>query len=143
MTNRIELDPRLRSDTHRLGQLGSCDLLLMQNALFPWFILVPPTNEIEFYKVERELQLDILQQINALSDFIQHQFNSDKINIGSIGNIVSQLHIHVVGRFKTDCRWPDVVWGVKENMRYTSEQVSIIQQQLHKQLPGSFSISND
>jgi diadenosine tetraphosphate (Ap4A) HIT family hydrolase len=127
----IPLDPRLEKDCHFMGEFDSSSvLLLMRNSLFPWFVLVPRTKEIEFYKLEPELQTKVLEQINLLSQFIEDNFSIDKLNIGSIGNIVSQLHIHVVGRRRDDVRWPDVVWGVKEFKVYEPGQLSDIKKKL-------------
>jgi len=122
----VQIDPRLAQDSHLLGWLGGTRLLLMRNAHFPWFVLVPATGETEFYKLDAHLQSRILAQINQLADFIQHNFQIDKINIGMIGNIVSQLHIHVIGRRRDDICWPGVVWGTKEFRHYQPEQVEKI-----------------
>ncbi|NOX93314.1 MAG: HIT domain-containing protein, partial [Gammaproteobacteria bacterium] len=92
------IDERLATDSYRLGEFDDCLLLLSKNALFPWFILVPVTQEIEFHKLSPEQQSRIQQHINAVAWFIEEYFSTDKINIASIGNIVSQLHIHIIGR---------------------------------------------
>ena len=119
----IFLDPRLREDSHLLGWLDTTQLLLMRNALFPWFVLVPETDEIEFYKLDPKSQAQLLDQINLLSEFIESNYPIDKMNIGLIGNIVSQLHVHLVGRNRQDICWPNVVWGVKEFKPYQPGEV--------------------
>ncbi|MCB1881438.1 MAG: HIT domain-containing protein [Gammaproteobacteria bacterium] len=126
----IQLDPRLKQDSHHLGWLGATELLLMRNSLFPWFVLVPNTNEIEFYKLDSALQLQILGQLNLVSEFVEHRYQIDKMNIGLIGNIVSQLHIHVIGRSRKDLCWPGVVWGVKAFAPYEPGQVEEIVEKL-------------
>ncbi|HXK57102.1 MAG: HIT domain-containing protein [Gammaproteobacteria bacterium] len=126
----IGLDTRLKQDSHLLGWLGSTDLLLMRNALFPWFVLVPETDEIEFYKLDSRIQMQLLTQINLISEFIESNFQIDKLNIGLIGNVVPQLHVHVVGRRREDICWPGVVWGVKESIPYAAGQVEKIVTQL-------------
>jgi len=86
-------------------------LLLMNNALVPWFILVPEVQVTEFHDLPSEQQHQLLDEINALSGFIMAHFGAEKINLGAIGNKVRQLHIHVIGRFESDAYWPGVVWG--------------------------------
>jgi len=117
------LDPRLEKDTHLLGSLDTTQLLLMRNALFPWFVLVPETDEIEFYKLDPKIQVQLLDQINLLAEFIESHYPIEKMNIGLIGNMVSQLHVHLVGRNRKDICWPDVVWGVKEFKPYQPGEV--------------------
>lgn len=118
------LDERLQNDCHLMGNLHNCMLLLMDNAYYPWFILVPKTTETELYKLGHALQMEILDSINGLSDFIQTQFGVDKLNVATIGNVVSQLHIHVLGRYHNDPCWPGVVWGRQEKRAYTAAQIN-------------------
>lgn len=137
----ITLDTRLTEDTHQLGSFNDCLLLLSKNALFPWFILVPATDEIEFHKVNTKQQITIQQYINAVAQFIEGYFATDKINIASIGNIVSQLHIHVIGRHQGDACWPNVVWGTTEFKSYNKEDISAIKAQLNNTLNGIFHVT--
>ena len=81
------------------------------------------TAEIEFYRLEMQLQMQLLSQINLLSEFIVENFPTDKINIGMIGNMVSQLHVHVVGRNREDSCWPGVVWGAQQFRPYETGEV--------------------
>lgn len=134
----ILLDPKLKEDCHLLGHLENNALLLMRNSLFPWFVLVPHTSEIEFYKLDAELQMKLVGQINLVSQFIEDNYSIDKLNIGSIGNIVSQLHVHIIGRSHDDECWPDVVWGVKKFKPYEQNQVSQIKEKLLVSLQNLF-----
>ncbi|MCB1870068.1 MAG: HIT family protein [Gammaproteobacteria bacterium] len=135
----VLLDPRLKRDCHPLGRLEGSELLLMRNALFPWFVLVPETAEIEFYRLEMQLQMQLLSQINLLSEFIVENFPTDKINIGMIGNMVSQLHVHVVGRNREDSCWPGVVWGTQQFRPYETGEVVKIAEKLTSSMHGRFS----
>lgn len=137
------LDHRLAEDSHLLGYFDSSILLLMQNALFPWFVLVPYSREIEFYMLDLELQINLLQQINMMSKFIEDNYPIDKINIASIGNIVSQLHVHIIGRSRSDACWPNVVWGAKEFEPYQPEQVAQIKQKLADAFSERFRVHSD
>ncbi len=132
--NNFTLDPRLANDTIQLGQLDNCLLLLMNNALLPWFILVPETTEAEFTDLSMSEQADLLEKINLLSGFIKNNFDITKLNIATIGNIVSQLHIHIVGRIPSDYCWPNVVWGTSERKPYKQDQIDNITAKLKQQL---------
>ena len=122
----FSLDPRLQSDCHTLGELGENLLLLMDNSLLPWFVIVPKENVTEIYELTQEKQLEVLDLINRISVFVKQHFNIDKLNIAAIGNIVSQLHIHLVGRRRDDYCWPGVVWGVAQKQVYKKQEVSRI-----------------
>jgi len=131
-----KLDPNLKRDTYVMGKLSDNYLLLNKNSLYPWFIIVPPTEEIEFYNLSREAQLQLLDQINEISVFIKQNFNSTKLNVACIGNVVSQLHIHIIGRHRDDACWPGVVWGNEQFNAYQTHQVQELQQKLVEQ-PGN------
>ncbi len=130
----FELDPRLSEDCLVLGRLNISQLLLMNNSLVPWFILVPQTSETEIIDLSKSEQADLLEEINWLSVFVRNNFELSKLNIAAIGNIVSQLHVHVVGRDPSDYCWPNVVWGQSERKPYTAEQVDEISSALEQQL---------
>ena len=127
----FELNHKLAADCHLLGRTGTILLLLNRNALFPWFILVPETDEIEFYKLSQPQQTELLALINHLSRFIENHFDVDKLNIATIGNVVSQLHIHVIGRHHHDPCWPGVVWGTDKFEEYSLQAVADIKAKLY------------
>lgn len=136
------LDTRLMADTHPLGTFDDCLLLLSKNALFPWFILVPKTQEIEFHKLDVQQQTNIQQHINAIAQFIEGNFPTEKINVASIGNIVSQLHIHIIGRNHNDACWPNVVWGTDQFKAYETDKVTSIRTQLADTLKDIFHVTD-
>lgn len=138
--SQLKIDSRLQADSHQLGKLGSSSLLLMRNSLFPWFVLVPETEETEFYRLELTIQHTILSQINLVARFIENNYSIDKMNIATIGNIVSQMHMHIVGRTKKDICWPGVVWGVQEQQEYEPAQLTEIKQKLNDAMPGEFQL---
>lgn len=91
------------------GKLSS--LYLKKEPRFPWLILVPRIENIqEIYQLNSDAQQILMNEISTLSKNIQEAWHPDKINIGTLGNIVSQLHIHVIGRFQTDPYWPYGIW---------------------------------
>ena len=122
----IELNSRLADDCVLMGESELSLLLLLNNSLVPWFIVVPKTEEVEFHCLDETLQLGLLKQINALAAYVNEHFCCEKMNIATIGNVVQQMHIHVVGRHSKDFCWPNVVWGASDCKPYTAEQIAII-----------------
>lgn len=108
----FQLDSRLENDTTLVGELESGNLLLLHNnAAVVWFIVVAKTDKTELFELQPNEQQALLNEINQLSAFLKTEQGCDKINVATIGNIVSQLHIHIIGRNHTDPYWPGVVWG--------------------------------
>lgn len=126
----VKLHSQLAADCYLLGIVKNSALLLHKNALVPWFILVPDTDANELYKLNTEQQRLIHSEINTLAKFTEEYFKSDKLNIASIGNIVPQLHIHIIARKSTDFCWPLPVWGQQESAVYTPQQLNTIKQAL-------------
>jgi diadenosine tetraphosphate (Ap4A) HIT family hydrolase len=132
----FKLDPRLTADCIVLGEMRLSLLLLLNNALVPWFILVPRRDAIELYELAREDQLLLLDEINLVSSHLKTNFPVDKLNVAAIGNMVRQLHIHVIGRSVSDFRWPDVVWGSKERTPYSLHEITAIREAVERALPA-------
>lgn len=106
------LHERLAADTVRIGSLPLSELLLMNDARFPWCILVP--RRAGMRDVIDLAQTDIEQlhrESIALQRALRELFRPDKLNVAAIGNLVPQLHVHHVARFATDSEWPAPVWG--------------------------------
>jgi len=122
----FRLDPRLARDCFVLGDLGSSLLLLLNNALVPWFIVVPRVAVSELHDLEAAHREALLAQVDAVSRFVKGAFPVDKLNVAAIGNVVSQLHVHVVGRRRDDFCWPGVVWGAPGREGYGAEAVELI-----------------
>lgn len=120
--NTIALDPRLQNDCFVLGKLEVSHLLLMNNRLFPWLILVPETPAVELYELDSGTQRALWSEINRLSGLITTCFTVDKLNVAAIGNVVSQLHVHVIGRHVGDRCWPGVVWGSGQSSPYEPDE---------------------
>lgn len=118
------LDPRLQADCIALGVLHGCRLLLMNNALVPWFILVPDTDHTELYELAPAQQSDVLAAVNLLSALLKTHLGAEKVNVAAIGNVVAQLHVHVVGRRADDFCWPGVVWGTQQRRPYDRAQAA-------------------
>ena len=132
------LNQKLENDCIVLGKMRSSQLLLMNNALVPWFIIVPETTKLEIHLLSNDEQTELYANINALSEFIKQQYKVDKLNVASIGNVVSQMHIHVIGRSHNDYCWPDVVWGRPERVEYKRDEISAIVKGLKTGLKNCF-----
>ncbi len=111
MKPNFQLHRQLAEDCHVLGRLGNAHLLLHRNAAVPWFILVPEVEQEEFLELGAETQADLLSCCSSVGAFIKRRFGCQKLNFGAIGNVVSQLHLHVIGRGVNDACWPAPVWG--------------------------------
>jgi len=135
---RIILNQLLERDTIVLGYLNNQLLLLMNNALVPWFILVPDSDEIELFKLESEEKLTLFKNVDLLSALILSHFESEKLNVATIGNLVSQLHIHIIGRHKEDFCWPGVVWGTTRKEPYQQFNVDNLVKLLQQQFGNIF-----
>jgi diadenosine tetraphosphate (Ap4A) HIT family hydrolase len=113
------LDPRLAGDTHLVGDLGLSRVLLMDDARFPWLILVPRrANLRELIDLDANDQQRLLAEINRCAQTLQTQFAPGKLNIAALGNVVAQLHVHVIARHAHDAAWPRPVWGFGERVPY-------------------------
>ncbi|MBN2429738.1 MAG: HIT domain-containing protein [Deltaproteobacteria bacterium] len=132
------LHPRLAADCFVLGQFDFSLLLLMNNSLVPWFILVPRTSVQELFELDDNDLATLLVEIKTVSDYVKQNFNVSKLNVAAIGNVVSQLHVHIVGRDPSDYCWPGVVWGAEGKKEYSENQVKEICTALSANLGGKF-----
>ncbi|MBN2645666.1 MAG: HIT family protein [Desulfuromonadaceae bacterium] len=124
------LDERLQNDCHQLASWETSEILLLNNALVPWFVVVPRVQATELIDLPAPLRTRVDHEIAVVSHFIRYRFCPDKLNTAAIGNVVSQLHIHIIGRYRHDFCWPDVVWGRKEKQAYSPDQVNKNREQL-------------
>ncbi|MGF1690484.1 HIT domain-containing protein [Photobacterium kagoshimensis] len=106
------LHPRLATDTTVLGDLPLCRVLLSKEALGPWLILVPRKNDLrEIHHLEQSEQYQLINESSAVATLLENDYKADKINVGALGNLVPQLHVHHIARFENDIAWPGPVWG--------------------------------
>ena len=132
------LAPRLRADCHVLGHLDFCHVLLVNQAEVPWFILVPATACIELCDLSPADQQRLLAEITALSGVVRAHSPVTKLNVAALGNVVPQLHVHVIGRRPDDPYWPGVVWGQPSTRTYDVFQVRDIVALLERTLGPAF-----
>ncbi len=106
------LHPQLEKDTIPVGELPLCRVLLMNNRHFPWLILVPKREGLrELFELSPEDYAIAMTEIRQISEKLHALYKADKMNVAALGNVVAQLHIHIIARFKTDAAWPNPVWG--------------------------------
>lgn len=115
------LDSRLDQDSYYLGNFSLCALLLSRDANYPWFILVPRVpGTTEIYQLNRVERNKLLEESCVLSQLLQRVFGADKLNVAALGNVVPQLHIHHVVRFRSDPAWPAPIWGAVPAAAYSA-----------------------
>lgn len=133
------LDPRLQQDTLTIGDFPLCRLLLSNDSSYPWFILVPRRDDIsEIFQLDVADQLQLWTETTALAELLKDLFDADKLNVAALGNVVSQLHMHVIVRKREDAAWPAPVWGKHPAQPYRAEQVEAIRAQLRPILTDNF-----
>jgi len=133
------LDSRLEQDTLLLGDFPLCRLLLMNDAQYPWFILVPRREEVsELFQLDAADQQMLWMETTSLAETVKDTFGADKMNIATLGNMVGQLHMHVIARRRDDVAWPAPVWGRHPAKAYTEEQVAAIKNKLKLVLADDF-----
>ena len=107
-----ELHPQLAADTHPLASLALCDLRLMDDANYPWLVLVPRiAGARELIDLEATQRRTLMDEIDVAARLLRDVFRPFKLNVAALGNLVPQLHVHVIARFEGDPAWPAPVWG--------------------------------
>lgn len=134
------LDSRLEADTFRIGESALNLLLLMNDSRYPWCILVPKQAELrEIYELSSKDQSTLLAESSLLAKVLMSTYSQEKMNIGALGNVVSQLHVHHVARNKNDPAWPGPVWGHSKAELYSSDNQKKAAQALsHSALTAHF-----
>ncbi len=113
------LDPRIVADTLPIGDMTLSRLLLMNDARYPWLLLVPRREALrELIDLDAPARLALIEEIASASAFVRALPGVEKLNVAALGNVVAQLHIHVLGRTVGDPAWPGPVWGVGKARRY-------------------------
>lgn len=123
----FEIHPRLAAGGFEIGRIGGCRLLLKNNALFPWFLLVPEVEGIEdLHQLPPGSFEEVMAAMRRVSEFVSDYFQPGKLNVACIGNQVRQMHIHVVGRSPEDPAWPGTVWAFEGKKSYTVDEAEKI-----------------
>ncbi len=117
----FKLHERLEAGFFPITTVQKCRVLMKNEVQFPWFIVVPEVApEVEdLHQLESERFIEVMSVVRNLSRFVEEKFAVEKLNVACIGNAVRQMHIHVVGRSKTDSAWPGVVWSWADKRKFT------------------------
>lgn len=125
------LDARLQQDSLVLGDLPLCRLLVSRDANYPWFILVPRRPDVcELFELNEVDRQQLWTEVTALAEALKVEFAADKMNVATLGNVVSQLHMHIVVRHRMDPAWPAPVWGKVAARDYAPGQVDALRQRI-------------
>lgn len=121
----MKFDPRLLNDCEVIGKFKLCHVLLMRDENYPWCVLVPDREDmVEVFDLSEEDRKQLNLESNTLLEYLKKEFNADKMNVAALGNIVSQLHIHHIVRYKTDIAWPAPVWGAHPAKSYSEDELA-------------------
>jgi diadenosine tetraphosphate (Ap4A) HIT family hydrolase len=108
----FRLHAQLEKDTVPVGDLTLCRVLLMNNANYPWVILVPRREDVsELFQLTAQDQQQLMVEMSEVSAALAAHYRADKMNVAALGNVVPQLHVHVIVRYQDDPAWPRPVWG--------------------------------
>lgn len=122
--NTWHLHPQLAEDTVPVIELALCEVRLMDDANHPWLVLVPRiADAVEIIDLDGAQRTQLTAEIDAASHALKALFKPDKLNVAALGNVVPQLHVHVIARFRNDIAWPRPVWGTAAARAYTPEEL--------------------
>ena len=128
----FKLDSKFLKSSHHIAELKLCSIRLYDNSNFPWIILIPKKNRItDFTNLNSKDQILLMKEIVHCSKLMKRTFKTKKLNVEKIGNLVPQLHIHIIARYKNDLTWPLSVW-VKKGKQYNKKSLNFIIDKLKK-----------
>jgi len=140
MREQFQLHRQLANDCFVITDLPLCQLLLCNDSAFPWFILVPKVVGVEdIYQLDWQQQQQLLNESSMLSEVLMQEFNGDKMNVAALGNVVPQLHLHHVVRYKNDPCWPKPIWGQQALTPYSDEALAAIKNRILPKLAAILS----
>ncbi len=121
------LHAQLKQDCHVLGRFPLSLLLLLDDAQYPWFILVPQRRDVcEIHHLCEADQQQLLRESVILAQAMERAFTADKMNVAALGNVVPQLHVHHIARFRDDPAWPAPVWGRLPPVAYAPDELKLV-----------------
>lgn len=127
----FDLHPTLARDTVEIARLPLCRVLLMKDRRFPWVLLVPEREGMrEIHELSPDDRALLIEEIARAGETLRRLFQPDKLNVGALGNIVPQLHVHVVVRTAGDAAWPGPVWGSGAAIPYGEDELQAVRERL-------------
>ncbi|MEH2510971.1 diadenosine tetraphosphate (Ap4A) HIT family hydrolase [Nitrobacteraceae bacterium AZCC 1564] len=129
------LNPQLEKDTINIGDLPLCRVLVIKDANYPWLLLVPRrANTIEIIDLSEVEQAQLMTEINRVARALKDITKPDKLNIAALGNVVPQLHVHIIARRSSDAAWPRPVWGVVPPLAHDPQEVEAFVSALRRKI---------
>ena len=129
----FKLHPQLTQGTIPLISLSLCRILLMNDSRFPWLILVPQEPDLrEIHNLSSKKQSQLMIEIASASRVLEQLYSPIKMNVGALGNIVEQLHIHIVARNQNDDAWPGPVWGCGTTVSYAEIELAQVRNKIER-----------
>ena len=133
------LHPQLANDCHVLAEWGSGVLLLHSNASLHWFLLVPKTSAVDLLDLEKAESQELFSVASVLHGYLKRELSYPRVNVGALGLVVPQLHLHVVGRRTDDPCWPAPVWGnLPDGPAYAESDLVTIKCDVERLLPSGW-----
>jgi diadenosine tetraphosphate (Ap4A) HIT family hydrolase len=117
------LHSRLKDDTIDIGDLPLCKVLVIKDANYPWLLLVPRREAVEIIDLDDVEQAQLMTEVSRVARALKETTQCDKLNIAALGNVVPQLHVHVIARRTSDPAWPRPVWGVMPPLAHDAAEV--------------------
>ena len=131
----FKLNERLAGDTVLVRPLTLCQVLCMNNRVWPWLILVPARPDVtELHHLSAPDRALLIEEVAQVSAAVETLFRPDKLNVAAIGNVVPQLHVHIIARRKTDAAWPRPIWGVMPPLAHDAEEVQRFISELRRKI---------
>ncbi|GAB4543898.1 MAG: HIT family protein [Roseibium sp.] len=131
----FNLNPRLEGDSYFVADLPLCAVRLMKDANYPWLLLVPRKSDmVELIDLDESDQLQLMREVAKASRALRAVSDCEKLNVGALGNQVSQLHVHVIARFRDDPAWPGPVWGTVPPVAYEPARAEALIERLAEAL---------
>jgi len=117
------LDPRIENDSTLIFNLPLCQVRLQNDSRYPWLVLIPKVDDVtEVHQLSSEKQQQLMSESSLVAKCLAEVTQCKKVNVANLGNVVAQLHWHVVGRFETDETWPGPIWGVGSAVPYEDQK---------------------
>ncbi|MGM0982544.1 MAG: HIT domain-containing protein [Pseudomonadota bacterium] len=130
-------DTRLVDDSYPVTELPLCQLRLMDDARFPWLVLIPRRLEVsEVFELDASAQQQLWREATAVGRAMLQALDGDKLNIASLGNVVAQLHVHVIVRRREDAAWPAPVWGHGKAEAYNLDRLAEMRARILAEIEG-------
>lgn len=122
----FKLDQRIEATSFHIKKLELCELRLVEDGDNPWFLLIPTEeNIIDWQDLSLDKQMILTKEIDFICRMLKKYSHPDKINVGSLGNMVPQMHVHIIARYKTDRAWPGAIWGTRAKKALQREEIDL------------------